>query len=187
MLFLRSPVAHARIRKIDTSQVGRTDDLAVFTRKILRGLVAPSVWSEYPLAETEVVYQGQPVAGVVGSKRSTLEDSLERISVKYEPLPVVSEPVDAISGSDRWLSTASSNIVLEQESEAGQPAEALNGSPHTLNLRFHLPRISPYPLEGRGIIVERGRTALWSIRQPNLRISFSSFCSTLPRNRNPSA
>ena len=154
--FLRSPLAHARIREIDTSNVSDADGaVGVFTYGDLRDLLRPNVWREYPLADAEVAYQGHPVAAVVASKRSSLEDCLERISVSYEPLPVVSAPVNAISSKERWISTASSNVVFHQTYEAGRPQEAMRESPHTLNLRFQIPRWSPYPIEGRGIVIER--------------------------------
>ena len=159
VLFLRSPFAHTRIRAIDTSGVDKAVDVAgVLKQSDLRNLVGPNVWNEYPLAETEVVYQGQPVAAIVGSKRLALEDHLERICVDYEPLPVVSEPTHAIKTRNKWLSTASSNTVFKQESKVGHTTATLKTSPHTLHLKLHIPRISPFPIEGRGIVVERTST-----------------------------
>jgi len=154
--FLRSPLAHARIRAIDTNRASRMDGVVeVFTRSDLQDLLRPDVWREYPLAQTEVVYQGQPVAAVAATRRECLEDCLESIGVDYEPLPVVSDPAKAFSGKDLWLSTAASNVILRQESRAGRPEEVLGKSPHRLDLRFAIPRISPYPLEGRGLVIER--------------------------------
>ncbi|MGA2200228.1 MAG: molybdopterin cofactor-binding domain-containing protein, partial [Nitrososphaerales archaeon] len=183
--FLRSPFAHARIRQIDSGEGRRIAGVvAVFTRPDLQGLLGANVWREYPLAETEVVYQGQPVAAVVASGRLALEDSLERMMVSYEPLPVVSDSARAVRGKDRWLSTASSNVVLRRESEAGHPVEALKGSPHTLNLHFHVPRISPYPMEGRGIAVEHRRTdtvVYSSTQSPHLLQQFLLSSAAEPR------
>ncbi|MGA2666280.1 MAG: xanthine dehydrogenase family protein molybdopterin-binding subunit [Nitrososphaerales archaeon] len=157
--FLRSPTAHARIRRIEASGVGRSggSSVRVLTMADLRDLVSPGVWREFPLAEEEVVYRGQPVAAVAGPDPLALEDCLERVEVEYEPLPVVSDPAGAIARKERWLSTAASNVVFRRVARAGRPAESLEGSPHTLELEFHLPRLSPYPLEGRGIVIERGR------------------------------
>ncbi len=107
------------------------------------------------MAESEVVYQGQPVAAVVASKKASLEDGLDGIRVSYEHLSVVSDPARAIRDKEKWLSTASSNVVFEQEIRAGNPSAAMRRSPHTLKLRFSLPRLSAYPLEGRGIVIEQ--------------------------------
>jgi carbon-monoxide dehydrogenase large subunit len=157
--FLRSPVAHARIREIDTGRTRKVGGLLhVFTGPDLQDLVSPDVWREFPLAVSEVVYQGQPVAAIVASKRQQLEDCLDEISVRYEAMPEVLDPTRALEGNDRWLSTAPSNIVFEQESRAGRPSQVLKRSPRTLKLRFQIPRLSPYPLEGRGIVIERGRS-----------------------------
>ncbi len=183
--FLRSPLAHATITEVDSREARRVEGVvAVFTRPDLQGLLGPNVWREYPQAETEVVYQGQPVAAVVASRRLALEDSLERMKVSYRPLPVVSDPARAVRGKDKWLSTASSNVVLRRESEAGRPAEALKRSPHALNLLFHVPRISPYPIEGRGIAVEHRQTdsiVYSSTQSPHLLQQFLLGSTAEPR------
>jgi carbon-monoxide dehydrogenase large subunit len=155
--FLRSPLAHARIREIDRSRTNQTKELVgVFTRRDLEALLLPSVWREYPLAATEVVYQGQPVAAVVTSERQSLEDCLESISVSYEPLPVVTDSVSALFDGEKWLTSASSNVVVKRESKAGRADDMMLKSAHVMSLRLNVPRISPFPLEGRGMVIERG-------------------------------
>jgi carbon-monoxide dehydrogenase large subunit len=174
--FLRSPLAHATIREIDTSCVDRANDaVGVFTHADLQDLLVSKSWQEYPLAEREVVYQGHPVAAVVATKKSSLEDCLETINVTYEPLPAVSDPFSAMSSKGRWLSTASSNVVFERAYGAGRTEEAMKGSPHVIELRFHLPRWSPFPIEGRGIVIERtpDETVVYSSTQaPHLLSQF---------------
>lgn len=139
----------------------------VFRGSELHDLLKPSVWREYPLADSEVVYQGQPVAAVVSSKKQSLEDCLDCVRVSYEPLPVVSNPGTALTGKVKWLSTASSNLVFAQERKAGRPSDVVRRSPHKLELRFSLPRVSPYPMEGRGMVIERapGETVVYSSTQ----------------------
>jgi carbon-monoxide dehydrogenase large subunit len=169
--FLRSPLAHARIREIDRSRTNQTKDLVgVFTRPDLETLLLPTVWREYPLAQTEVVYQGQPVAAVVTSERQSLEDCLESMSVSYEPLPVVTDSVSALFDGEKWLTGASSNVVVKRESKAGRADDMMLKSEHVMSLRLNVPRISPFPLEGRGMVIERGpdETVVYSPTQaPN--------------------
>lgn len=154
--FVRSPVAHARVLEIDGGGAEEIEGaVAFFTRSDLEDLLSPGVWREFPLASSEVVYQGQPVAAVVSSERQSLEDCLDAVKVSYDRLPVVSDPVAAVKDKQKWLSTASTNVVSARERGAGHPSEVLRTSPHRLRLRFTLPRISPYPLEGRGMVIER--------------------------------
>jgi aerobic carbon-monoxide dehydrogenase large subunit len=154
--FLRSPHAHAKIIRIVTGEARKMKGVAgVFTASDFQGMLKPGVWQEYPLASTEVVYEGQPVVAVVTSTKQAMEDCLELVGVKYEPLNVVSRSTSALVGGDMWLSTATSNVVFERQSRAGEPLEALARSPHKLKLFFDIPRISPFPIEGRGEVVER--------------------------------
>jgi len=54
-------------------------------------------------------------------------------------------------------------------------------SPHTLNLRFQIPRWSPYPIEGRGIVIERrpNDVAVYSSTQAPHLLQHFLFNSTI--------
>ncbi len=105
--FLRSPHAHARIEKIDTTATQKCDGVvAVFTADDLGAFWAPSPLvvppppiedlvfnqrTQTPLARDVVRYVGEPVALVVAESRYLAEDALDRIVVDYDPLPVAAE------------------------------------------------------------------------------------------------
>src|SRR5688572_29494370 len=97
---LRSPHAHARLVRIDTtgSQVaegvlavvtGR--DLVRTTRPFPNRLPFLRPLEYYALAIDRVRFVGEPVAAVVAESAYLAEDALEQIQVEYEPLPVVAD------------------------------------------------------------------------------------------------
>ena len=92
---LRSPIAHARIKSIDTSAAEAHPKVkAVITGKILETLGLawiPALSHDVlaVLATDKVRFQGQEVAFVVAEDRYSARDALELIDVEYEPLPPV--------------------------------------------------------------------------------------------------
>src|SRR5918998_3100911 len=92
---LRSPLAHARIKSIDTSAAQQHPKVhAVITGKDLEGLglawmPTMSADTQAVLATDKVRFQGQEVAFVVADDRYSARDALELIDVDYEPLPAV--------------------------------------------------------------------------------------------------
>src|SRR5947209_9032791 len=92
---LRSPLAHARIRSIDTSAAEALHGVhAVITGETLAGLglawmPTMSYDTQAVLATDKVRFQGQEVAFVVADSHYVARDALELIEVDYEELPVV--------------------------------------------------------------------------------------------------
>src|SRR6266446_8409378 len=100
---LRSPLAHARIRSVDTVAAEAHPSVeAVITGEDLAGLNLawmPTLSADVQavLATDKVRFQGQEVAFVVADDRYAARDALELIDVDYEPLPAV---VDARKALD---------------------------------------------------------------------------------------
>jgi len=97
---LHSPVAHGRIKKIDTSGAELLPGVKlVLTGKdvpdILYG-VSPARYDEHVLAKDRVRYVGDEVAAIIATDEETAEKALELIEVKYEELPAVFDPMEAI-------------------------------------------------------------------------------------------
>ena len=106
---LRSPLAHARIRSIDTS---KAEDLpgvkAVITGRDLPALTpgdrAPSgtitpadcYRSEETLARDKVLFHGHAVAAVAATSAEAAEKALALIDVRYEELSHVLDPIEAM-------------------------------------------------------------------------------------------
>jgi CO/xanthine dehydrogenase Mo-binding subunit len=89
---VRSPHAHARIKRISTTQARRMRGVhAIFTAADIRGAnLIPLIQSDQPmLAEKEVRHVGEAVALVAAETRTQAEAAARAINVKYELLPAI--------------------------------------------------------------------------------------------------
>src|SRR5919109_5348808 len=105
MLYLdivRSPFAHAKIKKIDTSKaLAIPGVLAVITGQDLAKHNLhwmPTLMSDTQmvLPTDKVMYQAQEVAAVIATSRYAAADGVEAVRVDYDPLPVVIDPFKSI-------------------------------------------------------------------------------------------
>src|SRR5512147_2451816 len=99
---VRSPYAHARIKKIDSSRATSIPGvLAVITGETLKQYNVhnmPTLMSDTQmvLPVDTVEYQYQEVAGVLGLDRYVAADGVAAVEVEYDPLPVVVDPFKAL-------------------------------------------------------------------------------------------
>src|SRR3984893_7745402 len=102
MAILRSPLAHARIKSIETSQAAQAPGVvAVVTGETLAAhnlawMPTLSGDTQAVLATDKVRMQGQEVACVVAETPYQADDALALIEVDYDPLPVVTSPQQAL-------------------------------------------------------------------------------------------
>ncbi|MDT4912246.1 MAG: aerobic carbon-monoxide dehydrogenase large subunit, partial [Pseudonocardiales bacterium] len=101
MAILRSPMAHARITRVDVSAaLAQPGVVAAFSGADLADKLGsmPCVWpvtddivmpAHPPLAHEEVRYVGDAVAVVIAGDRYQAADALEAIEIDYQPLPPV--------------------------------------------------------------------------------------------------
>ena len=102
MAILRSPMAHARLTRVDVSAaLQRPGVVAAFSSAELGDKLGsmPCAWpattdeikipDHPPLAKGEVRFVGDAIAVVVANDRYAAADALEAIEVDYEPLPPV--------------------------------------------------------------------------------------------------
>lgn len=100
--FVRSPYAHARIKKIDASKALALPGVkAVLTAADLKPLklhYMPTLAGDVQavLAEEKVLFQNQEVAFVVADDRYIAADAVELVEVEYEELPVLIDPFKAM-------------------------------------------------------------------------------------------
>ncbi len=95
---LRSPVAHGRIARLDTSRAEALPGvLAVVTGAdcdVPYGVI-PIAQNEFPLARDKVRYRGEPVAAVAAVDAGTAEAALALIALEIEPLPAHATAAEA--------------------------------------------------------------------------------------------
>ena len=137
---LRSPIAHARIKRLDAAAARRMPGvLLVLTGEDVRadGLgdvpcTAPLVSRDGKprhdtprpvLAVEKARHVGEPVALVVGETLTAARDGAEAIEVEYEQLPAVTQAKDAIaSGAPRLFDHIPGNIVFDWDNDMGDAA-----------------------------------------------------------------
>ena len=92
-----STEAHALIRQVDRdAALAMPGVVAVLVAEDLPIAGAGTDRTTEPLARTEVVFAGQPVALVIAESEAAAEDALEAVVVEYEPLPAVVDVEDAM-------------------------------------------------------------------------------------------
>lgn len=154
-VFVRSPIAHARITAIDTTQAAAMPGvLGVFTAADIPGtmqmLPMPMPALARPLLASETVrYVGDQVAVVVAETRTQATDAAELVVVDYDPLPVVIDPERATEPDAALLAPAhGSNVAF------GAPAARDEGlfadADVVVKARFVNQRLAAAPMEANG-------------------------------------
>ncbi len=157
---LRSPHPHARITRIDTSQaralpgvfaVITGEDAKEMTNPLPAFCAEPVV--QYALAVDKVRFVGEAVAAVAAVDRYTAEDAAALIEVEYEPLPVVTDPFEAMKpGAAKLHETLPGNLAFEKTLSFGDVTGDFAAADHVIRrtLRWH--RASAQPLETAGAV-----------------------------------
>jgi CO/xanthine dehydrogenase Mo-binding subunit len=96
---LRSPVAHAKLIKVDASEAREMPGvIATLTRDDIQGFnykYGATYKDQCIVAVDKVRYVGDPVAAVLADEAATAEAALEVIEVEYEELPKVTNIEEA--------------------------------------------------------------------------------------------
>ena len=135
--FLRSPYAHARIKRIDTVEAARRSGvLRVATAADLEGLYTPWVGvlthmkamksaPQHPLARERARWQGEPVAAVVAESRAEAEDAVAAIAVEWEELPPLASAEAALApGAPAIHAELGDNLCFARSLDAGAVDDA---------------------------------------------------------------
>ncbi|MCA9596174.1 MAG: xanthine dehydrogenase family protein molybdopterin-binding subunit, partial [Myxococcales bacterium] len=118
---LRSTVAHAKIKRIDTSRAAALPGVhAVITGQDLPVKYGVIPWTpdENALAVDKVRFIGDPVAAVAAVDEDTAIDALDLIDVEYEPLHAFLDPEDSAKNAEPRIheerkSNVSKHVLLE--------------------------------------------------------------------------
>jgi len=158
--FLRSPLAHARIRSVvkpaghEHRVFVQADMAGVRPIRAVSGLKGFKPSDQYPLARDKVRQVGEPVAMVVADTRAEAEDIAERIEVDYEELPAVHDMLRAREPGAALLHEEwGDNVFLETLADADLE-EIRRIAPVRIRRRLRTARQHMAPLEGRGAVAE---------------------------------
>ncbi|WP_428908003.1 xanthine dehydrogenase family protein molybdopterin-binding subunit [Niallia sp. Krafla_26] len=192
--FVRSPQAHALIKKIDITKAKELEGVVdILTGQDIKGIIKPigqfdahcavppnvgeainaQIQYNYEdvLAIDKVIYVGQPVAVVIAENRYIAEDAADLIQVTYEQLPVIVNPFKAMEeGAPLVHENIKKNIQMQFHVKTGQPThEVEKQADHVLKTRVSTPRLGSNPIETKGVVAEYdGRTnqmQVWSATQ----------------------
>ncbi len=174
VFFVRSPVAHARVDRIDLSAaLAAPGVVAAFTGADLAGL--PSIepmmagllnakMTRRPLATDKVRFVGDPVAVVVTEDPYQGEDAVELVDVDYDPLPAVVDFDDSLSNEVIVFEAAGTNVVAQFGNADSLKPELFDGCEVVVGHTFVNQRVAPAPMESRaGAAVwgDDGRLTSW--------------------------
>ena len=162
---LRSPLAHAEIKRIDVSAARAMPGVIdVLTGAELAPHVEPQpvIYQLLPdqrptgalaMAVDRVRWAGQIVAAVLADDRYLAEDALQAIDVEYEPLPVVANLDAALAeAATRLYDDWPDNIVGKVAYANGDADQAIADAAVVVSEKFSLGRMLGCPLEPRGCI-----------------------------------
>ena len=192
---LRSPHAHARIVRIDTSKARALPGV----RAVLTAADIPELKRKAPtrahavLAIDRVVFAGQPVAAVAADELAIAEEALDLIDVTYDVLPAAVDPLRAMqpgappvadAGTEADTSealahsavamakgeapTKAVNVSQTAHVKRGDVAQGFAGSDVVIEHTYRVPMVHQGYLEPHAVLAEwdtTGRLTLWSSTQ----------------------
>ncbi len=186
LAILRSPLAHARITRVDCAPaLAQPGVVAAFSGRDVADVQGsvPTAWPvtedlvtppHPPIAVDEVCHVGEAVAVVAARSRAEAVDALAAIEVDYDPLPVVLDLERALAeGADRAHSDLATNRAYDwvydsaQTGAGGSVAEALAGAEVVIRRRYGQQRLIPAFMEPRSVVADPtgDQYTIWSATQ----------------------
>src|SRR5581483_14714 len=162
--FVRSPHAHARVRRVDTTAAAALPGVyGVLTGAearersgSLRPLIpVPSEPPNYCLASDKVRYVGEPLVMIAAVDRATAEDAAALVEIEYDELPVVVDAERAAEpDSPLVYEEAGSNVLWHDVFQYGDVDAAFAAADEVVAERFTIHRYASTPLECFGVIAD---------------------------------
>lgn len=160
LAFVRSPVAHARVKSI-VKPAGFEDK--VFTAADMPDMLpmrAPSKLpgykgADYPaLATDKVRFVGEPVAVCVGDTRAEAEDIAQMVMVEYDELPAAIDMLAARApDAPRLYDDWDDNIVLKTETD-DDFGKIADRATVVVSREYRMARQAMNPMEGKAVFAD---------------------------------
>jgi carbon-monoxide dehydrogenase large subunit len=205
LAILRSPMAHARITRVDTAPaLSEPGVVTAFSGRDVADTQGslPCAWvvtddmvhpDRPPLAVDEVRHVGEPVAVVVARDAASAADALAAIDVEYEPLPVVMEMDEALGEgaalvhADKGTNRSYTWVYDSAEAGTGQAADAAFADAEVvLKRRYVQQRLIPAFMEPRSVVVDptADQITVWSATQvPHFVRIFLTLITGVPEHK----
>jgi carbon-monoxide dehydrogenase large subunit len=206
-VFVRSPHAHATIKRIDTSKLKDRNDVHVFTgediaRDKVGGLIcgwmihskdgSPMKAGPHPaLAQGKVRYVGDHVAVVIADTLTAARDAAELVAVEYEALPAsVDTATTQNPGKPQIHAEAPNNTVYQWHlGDKAAVDAAFAGAQHVTKIDLINNRLIPNAMEPRAAIGEydagnEAFTLYTTSQNPHVaRLVLSAFIGIAPEHK----
>ena len=173
LAFVRSPVAHARIRDIRKPS---GCEARVFVAEDLVGVQPIVAVSGLPgfkqsvqpvLASDKVRHVGETIAVCVADSRAEAEDIAAAVEIEFDELPPVVDMRAALTSDTRLHEHWDNNVFLETFVEVA-PERFKQAAPIVVRRKLRTARQCMSPLEGRGVV------ATWDRRLEQLLLYSST-------------
>lgn len=206
--FVRSPHAHAQIKKIDVKKAqGMRGVIGVLTGKELKadgignlicGWMIHSkdgspmkmgAWS--PLAIDKVRYVGDAVVIVVAETKGQARDAAEAVEITYKELKAVVDATQALEkGAPQVHAEAENNLIFDWEiGDAKATDAAIKAAAHVTRMKIVNNRLVPNAMEPRAALghydkAEDHYTCWTTSQNPHVaRLVMSAFYNVAPENK----
>ncbi len=182
--FVRSPYAHARITRVDTSAAeALAGVVCVVTGAEVVAQTQPFIEigpdpcakiKDFPLAVDKVRYQGEPIVAIVAESSRLADDAAELVQIEYEPLDPVIDAEQALTTPNLLHEAMGTNRTWNGVWEFGDLDKAFKEAASVVHIsKMHFHRFSSTPLENNVVIGQ------WDAKDDNLYYwcnnSFPSF------------
>lgn len=167
MNLVRSPYAHARIVKVDTSKAeALAGVVCTLTGSEIAKVSSPFMQigpgdaqniRDFPLAVEKVIHQGEPVVAIIAENQRIAADAAQLVEIEYEPLPVAVDFKTALEDKCVLHPGMGTNHHWQGIFEYGEVDKAFAEAAHVVKIdqmNFH--RFSSTPLETNAVV------ATWS-------------------------
>ena len=196
--FVRSPHAHARIRRIDGSAALKVAGVRMVVtgeeiRKWAKPIPPASVSAEggassdapgrqhFALSTSVVRHVGEAVAAVIAESDYAAHDGVEAVAVDWEPLPAVTDVFEAMKdGAPQLHTDAPRNIEHENQIISGDPDAVFAKARRVVKQRMVSQRLAGISIEARACVAApdpmTGGIVVWATHQAphNLRSDLAS-------------
>ncbi|MEE2746480.1 MAG: xanthine dehydrogenase family protein molybdopterin-binding subunit [Pseudomonadota bacterium] len=203
--FLRSPVAHARIKSIDVSGASSSEGVvAVYTNSDMEGVGGlpcgwaltfqngdPMVEPAHPiLASDKVRHVGDPIAVVIAETKKQAKNAINSIVVDLEDLPAVVDMISAVEENTSVHEEAPDNICYDWAiGDKDEVDKVFASADHVTSIDIVNNRLIPNAIEPRVAIgdydpVSQDYTLYTTTQNPHLiRLLMGAFVLQIPEHK----
>lgn len=174
--FVRSSIAHGRIRSIDASAALAMPGVhAVITAADIEGDIPtipfrrpnPTIgpYAQPVIARDKVRYFGEPVAMVLADTPELAEDALAGVVVDIEAFPAIIDRESAMADKILLFEDTGTNVPTVFNADKGDVEAAFASADYVIRDQFATQRQTALPMETRGLLAE------WDAKNGRLSVS----------------